>query len=143
MDLAKSQKIVKVLGILDIIAAVLCILAAIGMFGIGGLAAGSEDIATNTDLQTGVGIFFFLAILALVSGVVDLLEGIFALRAAKDASKVKPLWIFAIIGVILAVMALITGIINGGTESLGSNVFSLAISCCMFYLANNIKKLAK
>lgn len=142
MDLAKSQKIVKVLGILDIIAAVLCVIAGVGMFGVSGLAAESEDIATNTDLQTGVAVFIFMGIIMLASGVVDLLEGIFALRAAKDASKVKPLWIFAIIGVVLGVMALITTIVKGG-ENVLSDVFSLAISCCMFYLANNIKKLAK
>ena len=142
MDLAKSQKIVKVLGILDIIAAVLCVIAGIGMFGVSGLAAGNEEIATNTDLQTGVAIFILMGIIMLASGVVDLLEGIFALRAAKDASKVKPLWIFAIIGVVLGAMALITSIVNGG-ENVLSDVFSLALSCCMFYLANNIKKLAK
>jgi len=142
MDLAKSQKIVKVLGILDIISAVLYIIGAVGSFAVAGGGAAAEDIATNTDLQTGVGVFIVLGILALAAGVVDLLEGIFALRAAKDASKVKPLWIFAIIGVVLGVMALIATITNGG-ENVLSDVFSLALSCFTFYLANNIKKLAK
>ena len=93
MDLAKSQKIVKVLGILDIISAVLCVLAAVAFFGLGGLALNTEEAATNTDLQQGVAIFFALGIIMLVNAVADLLEGIFALRTAKDASKVKPLWV--------------------------------------------------
>lgn len=142
MDLAKSQKIVKVLGILDIISAVLCVLAAVAFFGLGGLALNTEEAATNTDLQQGVAIFFALGIIMLVNAVADLLEGIFALRTAKDASKVKPLWVLSIIGVVLGVMALITTVVNGG-ENVLSDVFSLAISCGMFYLANNIKKLAK
>ena len=142
MDLAKSQKIVKVLGVLDIISAVLCVLAAVAFFGLGGLALNTEEAATNTDLQQGVAIFFALGIIMLVNAVADLLEGIFALRTAKDASKVKPLWVLSIIGVVLGVMALITTVVNGG-ENVLSDVFSLAISCCMFYLANNIKKLAK
>ncbi len=142
MEVSKSQKIVKVLGILDIIAAVLCIIAAVGMFGVSGVGMVNEEIATNSDMQQGVAIFIVMGIIVLASGVVDLLEGIFALRAAKDASKVKPLWIFAIIGVVLGVMALLTGIVNGG-ENVLSNVFTLVINCFMFYLANNIKKQAK
>ena len=142
MSLEKSQKIVKVLGILDIIAAVLCVLGAVAFFGLGGAALDTEEAATNADLQQGVAIFFALGIIMLVSGVADLLEGIFALRTAKDASKVKPLWVLSIIGVVLGVMALVTSIVKG-TGNVGSDVISLAISCCMFYLANNIKKLAK
>ena len=142
MDLAKTQKIVKVLGIINIIAAVIGFIAGIGMFGISGAGAASEDIATNSDLQTGVAIFIVMGVIMVVSSVVSLLEGIFALRAAKDASKVQPLWIFSIIGVVLGVMALIATITNGG-ENVLSDVFSLVISCFTFYLANNIKKLAK
>lgn len=141
MDLAKSQKIVRVLGILAIVGAVLSLVGGIGMIGIGGVGATMPEMATDTDLQTGVGVFMILGIILIVTGIANLLEGIFAVRAAKDASKVGPLWIFAIIAIVLSVLALITSIVNGGKDTL-SSIFSLAVNCFMFYLANNIKKLS-
>ena len=143
MDLAKSQKIVKIVGILDIIAAVLCLIGAIGMFGLTGAAAMN---APNIDLDPqslGIGIasFVLVGIFMLIGGVVDLLEGIFAIRASNDAKKVGPLWVLAIIGLILSLISLITSITQG--QQVGSNVLSLVINVVMFYLANNIKKLSK
>ena len=141
MDLARSQKIVRVLGILDIVGAVLSLVGGIGMMGLGGVGATLPEMATDNDLRTGVGVFMFLGIILIVTGIANLLEGIFAVRAAKDASKVGPLWIFAIVNIILSVLALVTSIVNGGKDTL-SSIFSLAVNCFMFYLANNIKKLS-
>lgn len=78
----------------------------------------------------GMAIFF-------VIGLVSLLEGIFSLRGAKDASKIMPAWIFAIIGVIAGVVGLFTG------GSLGGSIFSLIINIVIFIAANNIKKSRK
>ena len=141
MDLARSQKIVRVLGLLDIVGAVLSLVGGIGMMGLGGVGATMPEMATDNDLRTGVGVFMFLGIILIVTGIANLLEGIFAVRAAKDASKVGPLWIFAIVTIILGVLALVTSILNGGKDTL-SSIFSLAVNCFMFYLANNIKKLS-
>ena len=141
MDLARSQKIVRVLGILDIVGAVLSLVGGIGMMGLGGVGATLPEMATDNDLRTGVGVFMFLGIILIVTGIANLLEGIFAVRAEKDASKVGPLWIFAIVTIILGVLALVTSIVNDGQDTL-SSIFSLAVNCFMFYLANNIKKLS-
>ncbi len=89
-----------------------------------------EEIASDPSISTGVAgmaLFFIL-------GVISLLEGIFSLRGAKDASKIMPAWIFAIIGVIAAVIGLFTG------GSLGSSVFSLIINIVIFIAANKIRK---
>ena len=72
-------------------------------------------------------IFFILCLLSL-------LEGIFSLRGAKNAAKIMPAWIFAIIGVIAAVVGLFTG------GSLGGSIFSLIVTIVIFVAANKIKK---
>ena len=89
-----------------------------------------EEIASDSSISagvTGMALFFIL-------GLISLLEGIFSLRGAKDAAKIMPAWIFAIIGVIAAVIGLFTG------GSMGSSVFSLIINIVIFIAANKIKK---
>ena len=140
MCLEKSQKIVKVLGILSIISAVLGIIAAIGMFGLTGLGAASLDTAAIDEETAGslVGLGL-IGVVILASAIVELLQGIFSLRAAKDASKATPLWVISIISVVFSVISLINSF-GSGTQEIFSAIFGLAISCGIFYLANNIKK---
>ena len=141
MSLEKSQKIVKVLGILSIIGAVVIFLGALGMLGLGGVGIANLD-SSNSELVQGTGIVLGLGIFLLVEGVVSLVEGIFSLQAAKDATKAQPLWIISIIGVVLAVGNVIASVMNGGKDVL-TQIFSLALSCFTFYLANNIKNLGR
>ena len=141
MSLEKSQKIVKVLGILSIIGAVASFIVALGMFGLGGVGVANMD-SSNSDAVQGAGIVFGLGIVMLVEGVISLMQGIFSLRAAKDASKAQPLWIISIIGVVLAVFSVISSFTSGGQDVL-TEIFSLIISCFTFSLANNIKKLGR
>ena len=140
MSLEKSQKIVKVLGILSIISAVLGIIAAIGMFGLTGLGAASLDTAAIDEETAGslVGLGL-IGVVILASAIVELLQGIFSLRAAKDASKATPLWVISIISVVFSVISLINSF-GSGTQGIFSAIVGLAISCGIFYLANNIRK---
>ena len=140
MSLEKSQKIVKVLGILSIISAIAGLIVAIGMFGLAGVGAASMDAAAIDDQTAGglVGLGL-IGVVLLLSAIVDLFQGIFSLRAAKDASKVQPLWVISIISIVLGVISLINSFGNG-IQEIFSAIFSLVISCGIFYLANNIKK---
>ena len=107
-----------IFGIFSIICGViLIILGAMVFIGASQLSAG----------VSGMAIFFVL-------GVISLLEGIFSIRGARDASKIMPAWIFAIIGVIAAIIGLFTG------GSLGGSVFSLIVNIVIFVAANKIKK---
>ena len=141
MDLAKSQKIIKVLGVLNIIAAVFCLVVALGLLGVGGLGgmAAADLEAPDPDLATGIAVFLIGGLFMLASGVIDLIEGIFSLRAAKDAAKAKPLWVISIISVVLNAGALINSF-SQGSQDIATAVFSLLLSCGVLYLANNIKK---
>ena len=136
MEKSKSQKIIKVLGILCIIGAVFGLIAAIGTFGLG--AIGATQI-TDDEAAAGVGTVLAAGIILLLSAVFDLLEGIFSLRAAKDATKAQPLWVISIIGIVFSVISLIMSF-GSGTQEVLSSVCSLILSVIIFFLANNIKK---
>ena len=119
----------KVFGIFDIICGAILIILGV-MVLIGSSQLSLEEIAADPSLSAGVAglaIFFVL-------GVIALLEGIFSLRGAKDAAKIMPAWIFAIIGVITAVIGLFTG------GSLGGSIISLIVNIVLFIAANKIKK---
>ena len=119
----------KIFGIFSIICGVILIILGAMVF-IGASQLSPEEIAADPSLSAGVSgmaIFFVL-------GVISLLEGIFSIRGARDASKIMPAWIFAIIGVIAAIIGLFTG------GSLGGSVFSLIVNIVIFVAANKIKK---
>ena len=119
----------KIFGIFSIICGVILIILGAMVF-IGASQLSPEEIAADPSLSAGVSgmaLFFVL-------GVISLLEGIFSLRGAKDASKIMPAWIFAIIGVIAAVVGLFTG------GSMGGSVFSLIVNIVIFVAANKIRK---
>lgn len=132
MSLKTSKLILKIFGILSLICGVILIILGL-MVLLGASQLSPEEVEADPNLSAGVAgmaIFFVL-------GVVSLLEGIFSLRGAKDASKIMPAWIFAIIGVITGVVGLFTG------GSLGSSIFSLIVNIVIFIAANNIKKSRK
>jgi len=144
MSLEKSQKIVKVLGILSIIGAVISFLLALSMLGVGGLSVFNVNESASDEVFMGIGLFLVLGIIMLVSGVFELLQGIFSLKAAKDATKAQPLWVISLISVVLDALSMIASFTNhSSVQDILTEIFTLAIACFTFYLANNIKKLAK
>ena len=137
MDLAQSQKIIKILGILSIIAAVFVLIGAAGLIGIGGFGAATMDV-NDEEVAGGVVSLMVVGLVMLATGILGLLEGIFSLQAAKNAAKAGPLWVISLISVIGSVASMILNIVSGG--SFTSGLVSLLINCFIFYLANNIKK---
>ena len=137
MDLAQSQKIIKILGILSIIAAVFVLIGAAGLIGIGGFGAATMDV-NDEEVAGGVVSLMLVGLVMLATGILSLLEGIFSLQAAKNAAKAGPLWVISLVSVIGSVASMILNIVSGG--SFTSGLVSLLINCFIFYLANNIKK---
>ena len=81
---------------------------------------------------SGMAIFFVL-------GVISLLEGIFSIRGARDASKIMPAWIFAILGVIGGIGTLISSI-GDDAKGVAGAIVGVALSILIFIAANTIKK---
>ena len=68
-------------------------------------------------------------------------EDIFGIRAANDNQKIMIVWVFALIGVILGVVGLVMGIVDGSFgQNAISTVVGLVIDVALFWIANNIKR---
>ena len=129
MSLATSKMILKIFGIFSIICGIFVII--IGVLAlVGTFQLSPEELASDPNLRIGMG---SIAVL-FITGLISLLEGIFSIRGAKNAAKIMPAWIFAIIGVITAVF----GLFGGG--SMGGSVTTLIINIVIFIAANKIKK---
>ena len=143
MERSGSQKVLLVLSILEIIGAAIALITGVMAFvGAGAVLTDASTVAgTGATQDEAAGVFVILSGLLIVSGVWSLLCGIFGVRAANDNQKIMIVWVFCLIGVILAVVGIVAAIING---SFGSQVWSLlgtlVFSGIMFFIANNIKK---
>ena len=130
MTVETSSKILKIFGILSIIGGILgIILGILALLG-GGLVA-------TDDAETG-GLVIVAGIVLIVSAIVSLIEGIFAVRAAKDHSKINPAWVLALISLIMGAISAVVSLSNGG--SVTSSIPSILFSILVFVAANNIKK---
>ena len=143
MQRSGSQKVLLVLSILEIIGAVFSLFTGLMFFmGAGAVLTDASTVAgTGVTQDEGAGILVILSGILIVEGVWSLLCGIFGVRAANDNQKIMIVWVFCLIGVILAVVGIVMALING---SFGNQVWSLLCSLVfsgiMFFIANNIKK---
>ena len=143
MERSGSQKVLLVLSIIEIIGAIIALITGAMFFlGAGAVLSDASTVAGSGVTQDqGAGSLIILSGILVVEGIWSLLCGIFGVRAANDNQKIMIVWVFCLIGVILAVVGIIAAIVNG---RFGSQVWSLlgtlVFSGIMFFIANNIKK---
>ena len=148
MQRSGSQKALLVISIINIVFAVIALLGGL-MLMFGGALFGAVNSSEAAAALAGSGISQgqlgaiagIGGFVIIVSGVVELILGILGVRAANDNQKIMPVWIFAIIQLVLGVISLIS-IIGGGSFSTqgGSAIFSLILAAVVMWIANNIKK---
>ncbi len=143
MERSGSQKALLVLSIIELVGGALALI--MGFLGI----AGTSVVASDPSLVAGsgvsqanaTGILGIVSVVIVFSGIWSILCGIFGIRAANDNQKIMIVWVFCLIGVILAIVGIIMAVING---TFGTQVWSLSgsliFSGIMFFIANNIKK---
>lgn len=142
MERSGSQKALLVLSIIELIGGALALIMGIlGMIGAGAVASDPSLVAGSGVSQAdATGVIGVVSIVIIISGIWSILCGIFGIRAANDNQKIMIVWVFTLIGVILAIVGIIMAIING---TFGSSFWSLAgtlvFSGIMFFIANNIK----
>ena len=71
----------------------------------------------------------------------NMIVGILGLRAAKDASKIKPVFVLSIISLAVGVVSLIMSITGGSFKA--SDLAGLVGSALMVFCANNVRKQAQ
>lgn len=132
-----SQKAVKIISIIMIIAGVI-----VGIMGLGIVLTGGAGLALTDDTTTsaevlggGIGI--------VLTAIVNIIIGCCGLRGAKDASKIKPFYIFCIIGLVVSLAGVVVGFVQGqGMTAISSNIVSLLLIIICVLLANNVRKQA-
>ena len=143
MERSGSQKALLVISIIEIVFAVLALIAGLSAGLLGGLvgAGGAESGLTAEEVATGTSSLAILSAIIVISAVWNLLCGIFGIRAANDNQKIMIVWVFALIGVILGVVGLVMGIVDGSFgQNAISTVVGLVIDVALFWIANNIKR---
>ena len=148
MQRSGSQKALLVFSILNIIGAVIALVGGIGMM-MGGVLVGTVDPAETAEVvaetgltQSEIGVFAgLIGIVLIFSGIISLIMGILGIRAANDNQKIMPVWVLAIIQLVLCVISLITILANGTFASQGpSEIVSVIFAVIILWLANNIKR---
>ena len=148
MQRSGSQKALLVLSIINIIFAVIALLAGLtlmlggALFGAAPASDASAALSGSGITQGEAGAFAGIAGIAIVfGGVIELILGILGVRAANDNQKIMPVWVLAIIQLVLSAISLITTITDGSFGTQGtSTVASLALAVLIMWLANNIKR---
>lgn len=149
MQRSGSQTALLVLSILNIIAAVLLLLGGLVVM-LSGAVLGAVDsseaaaaLAGSGITQGEAGVIAGLAGFVVVfAGIIELVLGILGVRAANDNQKIMPVWVLAIIQVVLSVVTLIMDFAGGSfsAQQIGSSVVSLIVAALILWIANNIKK---
>ena len=140
MEKTTSQKALKVISIIMIVLAGITLLLGVGGLVTGGFlgVAGLGTSSGSAAMLGGVAIVASLVIV--VSGVIDLLIGIFGLRGANDPRKIGTFYVLAIIGLAFAVLSALGTVIGGDWSSMGSAIIGLILPGVCVLLAYNIKK---
>lgn len=148
MQRSGSQKALLVISIISIVIAVLGILTALlamvggSLFGAVPADEAAEALAGSGITQGELGAVLGVGGLVILIGcVIELIVGILGVRAANDNQKIMPVWVLALIELILYVVSIVMMIVNGTiTNDIASTVVSAIIAVLIFWIANNIKR---
>ncbi len=65
-------------------------------------------------------------------------------RAAKDPTKIMPVWVLSIISTVLTSVCVISSLVqHTPVQAMNSSIISLAISIAVLVIATNVKKEAR
>ena len=137
--MSNSQKYINIISILNIIGgAIFIVLAIVGFAGKSAVGNAALVEQAGTADAPAMANAFLIGMIA--SGALSLITGILGIRAAKDATKVKPVFILSAISLAIVVIGLIGSIISGSFSI--SGLLELVAPGLMFWCANNVKKQA-
>ena len=148
MQRSGSQKVLLVLSIISVVVAILGIIASLMMM-LGGSVFGMVDAQTANEALQGSGItqaeagvaFGIVGLIGVLAYVVQLIVGILGVRAANDNQKIMPVWVLALLQVILQVVSAAMTLMGGvGMNAIVTTCVYVLIAVLVFWIANNIKR---
>ena len=147
MSIQNAKSTLKILGIFSIIFGVLGVIVGIGLVAGGGFLGAdllSSGVATTSqDVDTVglvTGMVMAMGIFAAISAFIDVLLGIFSVRASNDFSKIGPAYIFSIIALVLSVISLFMNFAEFNLSTLLSAIPSIVFSVVLFLAAKAVKE---
>ena len=140
MTVDSARKILNIAAVIHIICGIPMIV--IGILGISGTAAASvapeiaESLAEAGPMTAGA--VMALSAVILIVGFLAAVEGVLDRRAAKDPTKVMPVWYLSIVLLVINVIGLGLSAVTG---TMGiSTVIELLFTVLVFSAANSIRK---
>ena len=147
MSIQNAKSTLKILGILSVILGIFGVIAGLGLVAGGGLfgadtlmsgnvttADGAETVSMVTGMVMAMGIF------TAASALIDVLLGVFSVRASKDFSKINPAYILSIIALALSVISLFMNFAEFNLSTLLSALPSIVFSVVLFLAAKTVKE---
>lgn len=149
MQRSGSQKALLVISIITIVFAVIGLILS-AMTIAGGALVGAIDSNEAAEVLEGTGVtqgqvaagIGFVGIVLLIGCVIELIEGILGVRAANDNQKIMPVWVLAIIGLVISFIGAMFLAVQGRLTDSPSTIITLVMSALMLWIATNIKKQA-
>ncbi len=114
------------------------VLAVIGVI----LLFGAKAATADAERAVNAPMFLHGGITNLVLGLVGIDSGYRCFRAVKDSSKIKSVCTIARIFILLAVLAIVAGLVRGAlaANSISSCIASIVVNGVLLYEANIVKK---
>ncbi|MBR5340876.1 MAG: hypothetical protein IK151_03000 [Erysipelotrichaceae bacterium] len=133
--MSNSQKYIKMVSILNVISGaayvVFALLAVLGVGLAGDAMSQMEGAPSNAAIAAFIGSL-------LVSGAITLVSGILGLGAAKDASKIKPVFTLSLIGFVITLLNVILGAVGNNLDI--GQIMELVAPALMLWCSYNVKK---
>ena len=133
--MSNSQKYIKIVSILNVISGALYVVFA--LLAVLGVGLAGDAMSQMEEAPSNAAIAAFIGSL-LVSGAITLVAGILGLRAAKDASQIKPVFKLALVSFVITLINVILGAV-GNNLDLGQ-VMELVAPALMLWCSYNVKK---
>ena len=146
MSIQNAKSTLKILGIFSIILGIIGVILGIGLVAGGGLFGAnilSSGAATTTQdvdkVSLVTGMVMAMGIFAAVCAFIDVLLGVFSVRASKDFSKIGPAYILSIVALVLSVISLFMNLAEFNLSTLLSAIPSIVFSVVLFLAAKAVK----
>ena len=140
MTVDSARKILNIAAVIHIICGIPMIV--VGILGLSGTAAAtvapeSADSLAEAGPMTA-GVIMVLSAVILIVGFLAAVEGVLDRRAAKDPTKVMPVWYLSIVLLVINVIGLGLSAVTG-TLGIGT-IIELLFTVLVFSAANSIRK---
>lgn len=138
-----AQKFLLAISVINIVLGILSVIYGAMTLAGGGSSGGlsTESLmasgANAVEAEQVVTTFNILVILAIVSGVISLIQGVLGIRAANDNQKIMPVWFISLISLAFSISNVFTALFQGNFGI--ATVVSLVVPSLVFWAANTIK----